>query len=165
MKRPLHDPHTDCHISCSQKEALREDSQLQNNGAGTAEPLGPSKISETAKSGVNFALYSEHATSITLVLSDRDDKNVVEIPLEPEHHRTANVWHAAIEGCPLSGVLYVYRVDGQTGWDAGDRCSPFGMIRLLFQLMPTTDFRQVGIGTFCVPELVVCTGGIRPDCS
>ncbi|CAL5221257.1 g3414 [Coccomyxa viridis] len=88
---------------------------------GTAEPLGPSKISETAKSGVNFALYSEHATSITLVLSDRDDKNVVEIPLEPEHHRTGNVWHAAIEGCPLSGVLYVYRVDGQTGWDAGDR--------------------------------------------
>ena len=85
--------------------------------------MGPSKISETAKAGVNFALYSEHATSITLVLSDRDDKNIVEIPLEPEQHRTGNVWHAAIEGCPLSGVLYGYRVDGQTGWDAGDRCT------------------------------------------
>ena len=89
--------------------------------AGTPEPLGPSKISESAKSGVNFALYSEHATSITLILSDREDINIVELPLDPAHHRTGNVWHAAVEGCPLSGVLYGYRVEGQTGWETGDR--------------------------------------------
>ena len=92
--------------------------------AGTPEPLGPSKISETAKSGVNFALYSEHASKVTLILSDRDDKNIVEIPLEGEHHRSGNVWHAAIHGCPLSGVLYGYRVEGQTGWETGDRHVP-----------------------------------------
>ena len=89
--------------------------------AGTPEPLGPSKISETAKSGVNFALYSEHASKVTLILSDRDDKNIVEIPLEGEHHRSGNVWHAAIHGCPLSGVLYGYRLEGETGWETGDR--------------------------------------------
>ena len=89
--------------------------------AGTPEPLGPSKISDTAKSGVNFALHSEHASKVTLILSDRDDKNTVEIPLEGEHHRSGNVWHAAIHGCPLSGVLYGYRVEGETGWETGDR--------------------------------------------
>lgn len=89
--------------------------------AGTPEPLGPSKISESAKSGVNFALFSEHATAITLLLSDKDDKNTVEIQLDPAEHRTGNVWHAAVEGCPLSGVLYGYKVEGQTGWESGDR--------------------------------------------
>lgn len=89
--------------------------------AGTPEPLGPSKISESAKSGVNFALFSEHATAITLLLSDKDDKNTVEIQLDPAEHRTGNVWHAAVEGCPLSEVLYGYKVEGQTGWESGDR--------------------------------------------
>jgi pullulanase/glycogen debranching enzyme len=89
---------------------------------GNPEPLGPSKISESAKSGVNFALYSEHATAITLLLSDMDDKNVVEIHLDAAVHRSGNVWHAAVEGCPLSGVLYGYKVEGTTGWEVGDRC-------------------------------------------
>ncbi|CAL8468466.1 g8006 [Coccomyxa elongata] len=88
---------------------------------GTPEPLGPSKMSESSKSGVNFALFSEHATAVTLVLSDKDDKNVVEIELEPATHRTGNVWHVDVEGCPLSGVLYGYKVEGQTGWETGDR--------------------------------------------
>ncbi len=98
--------------------------------AGTPEPLGPSKVSESSKSGVNFALFSEHATAVTLVLSDKDDKNVVEIELEPTTHRTGNVWHAAVEGCPLSGVLYGYKVEGQTGWEAGDRHA------ILLSIMP-----------------------------
>lgn len=85
--------------------------------AGKPEPLGPSRISETAKHGVNFALHSEHATAITLVLTDANDKNPVEVPLE----RTGNTWHIAVDGCPLSGVLYGFRVEGSTGWDAGDR--------------------------------------------
>ena len=86
--------------------------------AGKPEPLGPSRISETAKHGVNFALHSQHAEAITLVLSDANDRNPVEVPLE----RTGDTWHIAVEGCPLSGVLYGFRVEGSTGWDAGDRC-------------------------------------------
>jgi pullulanase/glycogen debranching enzyme len=89
--------------------------------AGKPEPLGPSRISESAKHGVNFALHSEHATAITLVLSDSADKHAVEVPLE----RSGNTWHVAVEGCPLSGVLYGFRVEGSTGWETGDRCALF----------------------------------------
>jgi len=74
---------------------------------------------------VNFALFSEHASAITLVLSDKDDKNPVEILLDPAVHRTGNVWHAAVEGLPLSGVLYGYKVEGTTGWETGDRRACF----------------------------------------
>ena len=45
----------------------------------------------------------------------------MEVPLQ----RTGDVWHAAVDGCPLSGVLYGFRVEGTTGWDSGDRCVPY----------------------------------------
>ena len=74
-------------------------------------------MSETAKQGVNFALHSERASAVTLVLSDAQDRHPVEVPLQ----RTGSVWHVAVDGCPLSGVLYGFRVEGTTGWEAGDR--------------------------------------------
>lgn len=36
-------------------------------------------------------------------------------------HRTGNTWHVLVEGLPLSGVLYGYRVDGPKGWEKGHR--------------------------------------------
>ncbi|MEZ6066154.1 MAG: alpha-amylase family glycosyl hydrolase [Planctomycetaceae bacterium] len=73
---------------------------------GNPYPLGASWDG----SGVNFALFSEHATSVELCLfdSERDRKESVRIPMR---ERTDYVWHCYIPGI-RPGQLYGYRVDG-----------------------------------------------------
>ncbi|XP_002977130.2 isoamylase 3, chloroplastic [Selaginella moellendorffii] len=75
---------------------------------GQATPLGASKLRE----GVNFALFSEHGTSVTLCVRLGTEGPVKEIVLDPQKNRTGNVWHICLENIPLSGVLYGYHVDG-----------------------------------------------------
>src|SRR5271166_778179 len=59
--------------------------------------------------GVNFALYSEHATGVDLCLYDnRTRRETVRIPLAEQ---TAFVWHVYIPGLQ-PGQLYGYRVRG-----------------------------------------------------
>ena len=60
--------------------------------------------------GVNFALFSEHATKVELCLFDSPEatKEVERIPL-PEH--TDQVWHGYFPDV-LPGQLYGYRVHG-----------------------------------------------------
>jgi glycogen operon protein len=72
--------------------------------------------------GVNFALYSEHATGVELCLFDgiRAD---VEIGRVPMRERTAFIWHAYVtELSP--GLLYGYRVHGPWQPLAGHRFNP-----------------------------------------
>lgn len=92
---------------------------------GQPSPLGVSQVGNA----VNFSLFSEHATSVTLCLSvssrSRDSSKVEprmqEISLDPKENKTGDRWHVCIENLPLSGVLYGYRVDGPQGWHAGHR--------------------------------------------
>jgi isoamylase len=68
-------------------------------------PLGATPV----EGGVNFALYSKHATEVTLLLYDHQGK-------EPTHtirleNRTRFIWHAFVHGLG-AGQLYGYRVDG-----------------------------------------------------
>ncbi|KAI3438769.1 hypothetical protein D9Q98_001187 [Chlorella vulgaris] len=79
---------------------------------GSTSPLGASPGTAEAP-GVNFALYAPNATSVTLCLSDWDDKPLFEAPLQ----REGDVWHGFVPGLPQSKVLYGYRVDGNGGWD------------------------------------------------
>jgi isoamylase len=60
--------------------------------------------------GVNFALFSEHATAVALCLFDEDDpgKEVRQIRIE---ERTDQVWHVYVPGI-RPGALYAYRVNG-----------------------------------------------------
>jgi glycogen operon protein len=60
--------------------------------------------------GVNFALYSEAASAVTLCLFDAAGE---EIRLSVRH-RTDFVWHVYVEGAG-AGLRYGYRVDGP--WD------------------------------------------------
>jgi len=62
--------------------------------------------------GVNFAIYSEHATRIELCLYDSRTKRETERIQVTEH--TAFVWHCYIPGLQ-PGQLYGYRVNGP--WD------------------------------------------------
>ncbi len=72
-------------------------------------PLGPHESGV----GVNFALFSRHASRVRLELFDRaaDAKPAKVIDLDPARNRTGDVWHVWVEGIP-TGQLYAYRVDG-----------------------------------------------------
>lgn len=74
---------------------------------GRPYPLGATCDDE----GVNFALFSENATGVTLCLFDHDEKETARVKVT-EH--TDQVWHVYLPGIQ-AGQLYGYRVDGP--WD------------------------------------------------
>ena len=72
---------------------------------GASTPLGPT----ITKTGVNFALFSAHASGVTLCLFSKTGKReIAQIPLTA---KSGNIWHGFIEGLN-PGQLYGYRVDG-----------------------------------------------------
>ena len=74
---------------------------------GHPQPYGPYPTPR----GINFSLFSRHATAATLLLY-RDDNSpaFAEIPLDPNINRTGNVWHIR---CRVSRqVRYHWRLDG-----------------------------------------------------
>src|SRR5262245_26673029 len=73
---------------------------------GSAWPLGATPTA----TGVNFALYSQHATEVSLLLFDTADGPPTDtIQLD---QRTKFVWHAHVPGV-RAGQLYGYRVGGE----------------------------------------------------
>jgi len=77
-------------------------------------------------SGVNFTLFSEHATKVELCLFDSKDgtKETHRIPL-PE--QTDIVWHAYLPDVKL-GQLYGYRVHGPYDPQKGHRFNPHKVV-------------------------------------
>jgi len=63
--------------------------------------------------GVQFSLFSRHATSVSLLLFDKEEdfEPAHEIKLDPKLYRTGNCWHILVREIKL-GQLYLYRVDG-----------------------------------------------------
>jgi glycogen operon protein len=76
--------------------------------------------------GVNFAVFSEHATRVELCLfgADEDSHEMLTIPL-PEH--TDMVWHGYLPDA-LPGQLYGYRVHGPYDPRAGHRFNPHKLL-------------------------------------
>ncbi|GAB4271638.1 MAG: glycogen debranching protein GlgX [Pararhodobacter sp.] len=71
--------------------------------------------------GVNFALFSEHATAVELCLFSPDGMRETHRLKLPE--RTGYVWHGRVPGlCP--GQLYGYRVHGPYAPEEGHRFNP-----------------------------------------
>ena len=83
---------------------------------GRPYPLGANITSK----GTNFAIYSEHATSVQLCLFDEDGKQTDCIHLR---ERTAYVWHGLVRGIG-AGQRYGYRVDGPWEPEQGHRFNP-----------------------------------------
>ncbi|MFZ5775894.1 MAG: glycogen debranching protein GlgX [Thermodesulfobacteriota bacterium] len=76
--------------------------------AGLPLPLGPTLRPE----GVNFALFSRHAQTVSLVLfRSGHEEPVAEIPLDPNLNRTGDIWHILIHGYDTS-LRYGYRLTG-----------------------------------------------------
>ena len=87
---------------------------------GQPQPLGPSPLTGREK-GVNFALFSQHATRVTLELYDSSNKPLQSISLERSKNRTGDIWHIAVQNLPLKGIQYGWRVGGEGGWETGHR--------------------------------------------
>jgi len=87
---------------------------------GVAHPLG----AVPDKHGVNFSLFSKHATSVELLLFTRhDDPEPFQvILLDPKQHRTFHFWHVYVSGL-RPGIHYAYRLDGprEDVYRTGDR--------------------------------------------
>ncbi|KMT19791.1 hypothetical protein BVRB_1g008450 [Beta vulgaris subsp. vulgaris] len=93
---------------------------------GQAFPLGASEI----QNRINFAIFSQHASSVTLCLLlppsswtdyNTGNKEMLELRLDPSLNKTGDTWHICIEDLPRSGVLYGYRIDGSQDWPQGHR--------------------------------------------
>ena len=72
--------------------------------------------------GVNFAMFSQHATGVELCLFDSPDAPHERERIAMREH-TDNVWHAYLPGIQ-PGQAYGYRVYGPYNPEAGHRFSP-----------------------------------------
>jgi len=86
-------------------------------GPGRPFPLGATVDGD----GVNFALFSEHATAVTLCLFSAD--GLEEVERFSLVDCTADVWHGRLAGAG-AGLVYGYRVDGPREVERGHRFDP-----------------------------------------
>jgi len=65
--------------------------------------------------GVNFSVFSRHATHVELLLFNKADspEPFQVIQLQPDVHRTFFAWHVYVEALPV-GSWYAWRMDGDS---------------------------------------------------
>ncbi|MFA5718875.1 MAG: glycogen debranching enzyme, partial [Desulfobulbaceae bacterium] len=66
--------------------------------------------------GVNFALFSRHAETVTLVIDPvstgkEAEGSLIELPLDPSVNKTGDIWHILVRGLPKT-FYYGYRLGG-----------------------------------------------------
>ena len=85
---------------------------------GAAHPAGATPDAE----GVNFSVFSRHATGVELLLfNSHDDIHPVQtIRLDPATHKTFHFWHVYVRGL-RPGAHYAFRVDGPWEPENGHR--------------------------------------------
>ncbi len=88
-------------------------------------PLGASVTPE----GINFAVYSHHATAAYLDLFREvgDNQPFARIALDPVKNRTGDIWHVFVEGVG-DGQLYGWRMDGPYKPLKGHRFNPHKLL-------------------------------------
>jgi isoamylase len=89
---------------------------------GPGEPF-PFGLHE-ARDGYNFAVFSRHATRVSLLLfADAAEQSFETIDLSSDAHRTGDVWHVRLMG-DICGKSYALRVEGPWDPDRGHRYDP-----------------------------------------
>ncbi|MCA8882823.1 MAG: glycogen debranching enzyme GlgX, partial [Rhodobacteraceae bacterium] len=89
--------------------------------AGRSAPLGATFDGD----GVNFAVFSEHATRISLCLfSEHGRHEIANLDL-PE--RDGDVWHGYVAGL-RPGQAYGYRAHGPYAPEEGHRFNPYKLL-------------------------------------
>jgi glycogen operon protein len=101
-----------------QKSAGSSDTAVEGEGASYTYPLGPT----LTPAGVNFSIFSAHATHVEIVFFDHPDAKQPArvIKLDPTINRTSHYWHIFVPGI-VAGQLYGYRVDGSGKAYSGNR--------------------------------------------
>ena len=92
---------------------------------GAPWPLGATRVA--SQRGYNFALFSRHAESVTLLLYKEDDpvNPVHQYAFDPIRNKTGLIWHCLVPEEKLEGAtLYAYRVDGPQAPSRGHRFDP-----------------------------------------
>ncbi len=114
---------------------ISEISERADVRAGSPLPLG----TQEREGGVNFAIFSRHASRVRLELFDHPEDAVPAraIDLDSARNRTGDVWHVWVEGIG-PGQLYAYRVDGPYEPSEGHR---FNFNRLLLDPFATAISR------------------------
>ena len=86
---------------------------------GSSHPFG----ARPDDNGINFALFSEHATAVELLLFDSHDaaEPFQTFALDPVANRSFAVWHGYVRGL-RAPAFYAYRVTGPDG--GGNRFDP-----------------------------------------
>ncbi|HYF70599.1 MAG TPA: glycogen debranching protein GlgX, partial [Ohtaekwangia sp.] len=97
------------------KEKHKKVQDIKKIIPGRPYPLGAT----LDKDGVNFAIYSENATAIELLLFDEPNDEVESRKIKL-FERTHQVWHVYIPGLK-AGQLYGYKVDGPFDPSLGQR--------------------------------------------
>ncbi|MCI0748476.1 MAG: hypothetical protein L0Y58_23970, partial [Verrucomicrobia subdivision 3 bacterium] len=93
--------------------------------AGAPWPLGVRWVA--AENALNFALYSRHATGLTLLCYKESDpaKPVCTFRFQHPAHKTGSIWHCRIPADALNdATLYAYRVEGPHEPERGQRFDP-----------------------------------------
>ena len=85
---------------------------------GSSSPLGATP----SANGVNFSVFSRHATGVQLLLFDAadDTKAARVVDLDPSTNRTYYYWHVFVPNV-RPGQLYGYQVDGPLDQSSGLR--------------------------------------------
>jgi len=135
---------------------------------GLPRPKGASFQQE----GINFALFSRHATSVSLILSFQDnagrEDHAIELKLDPHSNKTGDIWHVLVCDLPAQ-FRYGYRVAGPydpagTGHHYNDRLvllDPYA--RAIIPSSWGQDRGSLGIEPCCMmPEAVYDWEGDRP---
>ena len=88
---------------------------------GNSYPLGAT----VEPQGVNFCVFSQHATGIDLLLYTSAEAPYPEhtIHLDPRYHRSFNYWHALVHGIK-AGQVYAFRATGPYAIKQGHRYDP-----------------------------------------
>jgi isoamylase len=88
---------------------------------GTPFPLGPT----ITKTGVNFSIFSSHATHLWLLLFESPDAARANriIHFDPATNRTSHYWHVHVADIG-PGQVYAYRMNGPYDPEAGHRFDP-----------------------------------------
>jgi glycogen operon protein len=86
---------------------------------GTRFPPGATLLPD----GVNFCVFSRHATQVQLLLYDspRSAQPFQIVTLAPDRHRSFYFWHVFVEGLPAA-TCYTWRADGPRDTQWTGRC-------------------------------------------
>jgi len=87
---------------------------------GRAFPFGATLV----PGGVNFSVFSRHATSCTLVLFDKGSPEPMGEIVFPDSFRIGNVWCMIVFDVDAETIEYGYRMEGPDDPSAGHRFDP-----------------------------------------